>query len=60
MKKIIIAKTIIFFLFQINTAQDQQIINDTISLDGVTLEAIKIPLKEKKALYPISKFNFIN
>ena len=60
MKKIIIAKTIIFFLFQINTAQDQQIINDTISLDGVTLEAIKIPLKEKKALYPISKFNFKN
>ena len=60
MKKIIIAKTIIFFLFQINTAQDQQIINDTISLDGITLEAIKIPLKEKKALYPISKFNFKN
>ena len=60
MKKIIIAKTIIFFLFQISTAQDQQIISDTISLDGVTLEAIKIPLKEKKALYPISKFNFKN
>ena len=60
MKKIIIAKTIIFFLFQINTAQVQQIISDTISLDGVTLEAIKIPLKEKKALYPISKFNFKN
>ena len=58
MKKIILANIIIFFLFQINIAQQKKITNDTIVLDEVALESIKIPLKEKKSLYPISQFNF--
>ena len=58
MRKIIIANTIIFFLFQISTAQQKNIKNDTLVLDEVTIESVKIPLKEKKSLYPITQINF--
>ena len=58
MRKIIIANTIIFFLFQISTAQQKNIKNDTLVLDEVTIEAVKIPLKEKRSLYPITQINF--
>ena len=58
MRKIIIANTIIFFLFQISTAQQKNIKNDTLVLDEVTIEVVKIPLKEKKSLYPITQINF--
>ena len=58
MRKIIIANTIIFFLFQISTAQQKNIKNDTLVLDEVTIQSVKIPLKEKKSLYPITQINF--
>ena len=58
MNKIISASAIIFFLYEIGNAQRAEITNDTIVLEEVTLESIKIPLKEKKALYPISQYNF--
>ena len=58
MRKIIITNTIIFFLFQISTAQQKNIKNDTLVLDEVTIESVKIPLKEKKSLYPITQINF--
>ena len=58
MRKIIIANTIIFFLFKISTAQQKNIKNDTLVLDEVTIESVKIPLKEKKSLYPITQINF--
>ena len=58
MNKIISASAIIFFLCQIGNTQKTEITNDTIVLEEVTLESIKIPLKEKKALYPISQYNF--
>ena len=58
MRKIIIANTIIFFLFHISTAQQKNIKNDTLVLDEVTIESVKIPLKEKKSLYPITEINF--
>ena len=60
MRKIIIANTIIFFLFQISTAQQKNIKNDTLVLDEVTIQSVKIPLKEKKSLYPITQINFKN
>lgn len=58
MRKIIIANTIIFFLFQISTAQQKNIKNDTLFLEEVTIGSVKIPLKEKKSLYPITQINF--
>ena len=58
MSKIIIANTIILFLFQISSAQQKNIKNDTLVLDEVTIESVKIPLKEKKSLYPITQINF--
>ena len=38
--------TIFLFFSLINVSQQNQEINDTISLDAVALEALKIPLKE--------------
>ena len=58
MRKIIIANNIIFFLFQISIGQQKNIKNDTLVLDEVTIESVKIPLKEKKSLYPITQINF--
>ena len=58
MRKIIIINSIIFFLVQICNSQQKEIKNDTIVLQEVTLESIKIPLKEKQALYPITQINF--
>ena len=52
--------TIFLFFSTINTSQQNQKINDTISLDAVALEALKIPLKEKKSMYPVSKLSFKN
>ena len=52
--------TIFLFFSTINVSQQNQKINDTISLDAVALEALKIPLKEKKSMYPVSKLSFKN
>ncbi len=52
--------TIFLFFSLINVSQQNQKINDTISLDAVALEALKIPLKEKKSMYPVSKLSFKN
>ena len=52
--------TIFLFFSTINTSQQNQKINDTISLDAVALKALKIPLKEKKSMYPVSKLSFKN
>ena len=53
---------IIFLLFPLikNTSQQNQKTNDTVSLDAVAIEALKIPLTEKKSMYPITKLSFKN
>ena len=52
--------TIFLFFSTLNLSQQNQKINDTISLDAVALEALKIPLIEKKSMYPVSKLSFKN
>ncbi len=52
--------TIFLFFSSINVSQQNPETNDTISLDAVALEALKIPLKEKKSMYPVSKLSFKN
>ena len=52
--------TIFLFFSKINVSQQNQKINDTISLDAVSLQALKIPLQEKKSMYPVSKLSFNN
>ena len=52
--------TIFLFFSLINVSQQNQETNDTISLDAVALEALKIPLLEKKSMYPVSKLSFKN
>ena len=52
--------TIFLFFSTINISQQNQKINDTISLDAVSLQALKIPLQEKKSMYPVSKLSFKN
>ena len=50
----------LFFTLIKNTSQQNQKTNDTVSLDAVAIEALKIPLTEKKSMYPISKLSFKN
>ena len=52
--------TIFLFFSLINVSQQNLETNDTISLDAVSLQALKIPLQEKKAMYPVSKLSFKN
>ena len=52
--------SIFLFFSTINVSQQNQKINDTISLDAVSLQALKIPLQEKKSMYPVSKLSFKN
>ena len=52
--------TIFLFFSLINVSQQNLEINDTISLDAVSLQALKIPLQEKKSMYPVSKLSFKN
>ena len=60
MIRLIFFTIFLFFPFIKNISQQNQKTNDTISLDAVALEALKIPLKEKKLMYPISELNFKN
>lgn len=50
----------LFFTLIKNTSQQNQKTNDTVSLDAVAIEALKIPLTEKKSMYPISRLSFKN
>ena len=58
MKKNLFA--IIFFILSLSQliAQKNSMINDTIVLDEVSVEVIKIPKKEKQGFYPISEIKF--
>ena len=58
MKKNLFA--IIFFILSLSQliAQKNSMINDTIVLDEVSVEVIKIQKKEKQGFYPISEIKF--
>ena len=57
MKNINIVFTILFFYIQNIISQKTQV-SDTIDLNQVTVEAINIPSKNSKYLYPITDLNF--
>ena len=48
----------IFIFSLINVSQQNQETNDTISLDAVSLQALKNTPSRKKSMYPVSKLSF--